>query len=105
MSSNDPRKIKALGRKIANFDETIWCRHKYNIVVKGNFAKFSQNDKLKKKLLSTGNKIICEASPYDKIWGIGLSTSQTDVHDPSKCQGQNLLGRALMDVRTTLKSQ
>lgn len=101
--ANSPREYKALGRKIKNFDDKVWNEHKYDIVVSGNKAKFSQNIDLKNFLLSTGDAILVEASPYDKIWGIGLDkeTAKAGIIDDWK--GQNLLGCALMDVRDFLK--
>lgn len=103
MASDEPKKQKALGRKVKGFDDTVWKQNRYQIVVKANMAKFSQNDKLKVKLLATGNDILCEASPWDKIWGIGLRTTDPKVHDQSQWNGTNLLGKALMDVRKALK--
>lgn len=102
LSSNDPKVIKQLGREVRNFDPNVWNQHKYEIVVEGNMAKFSQNPELKKFLESTGHKILVEASPYDRIWGIGLKDTSELVADPSKWRGQNLLGFALMEVRDNL---
>lgn len=70
---------------------------------KGNFLKFSQNEKLKEFLLSTDNKIIVEASPYDAIWGIGMLETDRDAQNPLLWKGENLLGFALMEVRNELR--
>jgi ribA/ribD-fused uncharacterized protein len=102
MDCDDPREQKAIGRKITNYSDEIWSPKRYQVVVDGNFYKFSQNPKLKELLLSTGNKIIVEASPYDKIWGIGLATYDDKVLDESKWDGENLLGKAIMKVRSLL---
>ena len=99
METNDPRTQKALGRKVKNYDQNIWEKHRFDIVVRGNYAKFSQNEKLKDALLYTNDNILCEASPYDKIWGIGLSKTHPDVYNKNKWKGTNLLGEALMKVR------
>ena len=72
MQEKDPKTYKALGRQVKNFDPSIWDKNKFEIVVKGNIAKFSQNEELKKFLLNTNDKILVEASPHDKIWGIGM---------------------------------
>ena len=64
--------------------------------------KFRQNQPLLKFLLGTTGKVLVEASPYDKIWGIGIRESDTRASDPSQWQGSNLLGFALMDVRDQL---
>lgn len=96
-------KIKALGREVKNFNDDIWNKEKYNIVLKGNIAKFSQNEKLKQYLISTGDKILVEASPYDKVWGIGMSRDDEGVNNPLLWKGENLLGFALMEVRDIIK--
>ncbi|WP_276627963.1 NADAR family protein, partial [Fusobacterium sp.] len=99
MNSKHPKEYKELGRKIKNFSDSKWNENKYQIVLKGNIAKFSQNEKLKAFLLNTGTKILVEASPYDKIWGIGLSAEQENIENPLTWNGENLLGFALMEVR------
>lgn len=99
----DPKEAKSLGRKIKNFDHQIWDEQKYEIVKRGNFLKFSQNAKLKEFLLSTDQKVIVEASPYDMIWGIGMLESDTKAKNPNEWGGENLLGFALMEVRDELK--
>ena len=100
LASNDPKDIKAMGRKIRNFNEKKWDKYKLNIVIKGNRLKFGQNPDLMKILLKTGNKMIVEASPYDKIWGIGLNASDAIKTPVEQWPGQNLLGKALMAVRS-----
>jgi ribA/ribD-fused uncharacterized protein len=62
--------------------------------------KFSQHPDMKEFLLGTGDEVIVEASPFDKIWGIGIKTYETD---PLKWKGTNLLGFALMEVRDFLE--
>lgn len=98
-ATRTPREVKELGRQIQNFDQGIWELHRYSIVVAGNRAKFSQHDVLKQFLLSTGDKIIVEASPLDSVWGIGLAEDDAAAQDPRKWKGLNLLGFALMQVR------
>lgn len=105
MSSNDPKEMKALGRKVKNFNAEIWDKNCVDIVTRGNVLKFSQNEKLKQYLLDTKDKILVEASPYDAIWGIKMSRDNPDVLDPNKWQGTNFLGFALVEVRETLKKQ
>lgn len=103
MLADNPRDYKALGRKIRNFDSNIWDARKYDIVVEGNKAKFSQNDDLKEYLLSTDDAILVEASPYDRIWGIGLYPGQAAKGTVDQWRGLNLLGSALMEVRDWLR--
>ena len=93
--------LSALIRKI--HDEYIWDKHKFDIVVNANYLKFTQDETLKKLLLSTRDKTIVEASPEDNIWGIGLLYNDNRVLDESNWQGENLLGKAIMKVRTMLK--
>lgn len=103
MEATMPFDYKKLGRKIRGFETVMWDAKKYEIVVKGNKAKFSQNHALKEFLLSTGDSILAEASPYDTIWGIGLDKEHAEKGSVEQWQGENLLGCALMDVRYWLK--
>ena len=103
MAESDPATCKALGKSAANFNQHLWDSCKKEIIFNANYAKFSQNPELKAALLATGDAIIAEASPYDKIWGIGLKATDSNSQDPNKWQGQNLLGMALMQVREKLK--
>jgi ribA/ribD-fused uncharacterized protein len=90
---------------VRNFDVSIWNSKAKNIVYKGNYAKFNQNEHLKKILLSTGNKILVEASPYDAIWGVGMSEDNPDIYDSKKWKGTNWLGEVLMQVREDLSKE
>lgn len=103
MSCKDPAQIKKLGRQVKGFDSQIWERAKYSIVLNGNWKKFSQNPELRSFLMSTGDRILVEASPYDTVWGIGVSADQPQARDPAMWRGENLLGFALMEVRDELK--
>lgn len=103
LKSDSPNQAKSLGRKVKNFDPKIWDEQKYDIVKRANFLKFSQNEAFKEFLLSTNDKILVEASPYDTIWGIGMLETDSKAQDPSLWNGENLLGFALMEVRDLLK--
>ncbi|SHI57833.1 hypothetical protein SAMN02745163_00415 [Clostridium cavendishii DSM 21758] len=103
LKTKEQGKIKALGRKVKNFNEEVWNKNKYDIVLRGNKAKFSQNEALKEYLLTTGNKVLVEASPYDRVWGIGLSADIEGIENPLLWKGENFLGFALMEVRDILK--
>jgi len=98
-----PSQANRYGRIVKNFDADKWLTEGYKIMVEVNFAKYQQNPRLKEILLSTGDKIIVEASPYDKIWGIGLHWTDDRVLDESQWDGLNLLGKALMEVRDSFK--
>ena len=103
LKETSPDKIKRLGRQIKNFNNREWDKNKLNIILQGNILKFSQNEDLKKFLIETGDKILVEASPYDKIWGIGLDQNNPDSSNPLKWNGINLLGFSLMQVRDIIK--
>ena len=105
LMAKDPKTIKNLGREVQNFDSAVWNEKKFEIVVQGNLAKFSQNLELQDFILSTESKILVESSPYDKIWGIGLDEKASDAISPERWKGQNLLGFALMKVRTIIASK
>ena len=99
LKSNQPKAIKELGRKVNNFNGDVWDKIKYTIVITGNYHKFSQNADLRNFLLSTKNKILAEASPYDKVWGIKMKYDDENIENPFLWKGENLLGFALMEVR------
>ena len=102
IKAKSPKEYKALGRKVKNFNRKKWDEKKLNIVFNGNMLKFSQNEELKNFLLSTNDKILAEASPYDKIWGIGIGEDDKDAYNIEKWKGENLLGIALMKVSEEL---
>lgn len=102
LEAPDPKSAKALGRKVKDFDNYVWNANSRRIVTEGNVAKFGQNPELRKFLVDTGEQILVEASPYDRVWGIGLKATDKKSAHPSTWQGQNLLGFALMDVRERL---
>ena len=104
LASSHPNEAKKLGRGVRNFDQTIWESHCLDIVTQANVAKFSQNLPLKQFLLQTEGRILVEASPVDKIWGIGLAKDDKRVQNPLQWKGENLLGFALMQAREAIKS-
>lgn len=93
---------KALGREVRNYEHGKWLESRFEIVVRGNLAKFDQNQDLKAFLLSTASRILVEASPVDDIWGIGLAQDHGYAGQPEHWPGLNLLGFALMKVRDYL---
>lgn len=104
MATDDPKKQKGYGRRVKNFSAPMWDKLSREIVFRANLAKF-QDPELMKYLMSFGNEEIVEASPYDKIWGIGLSEEDPNALDKSKWQGTNWLGEEIMRVRETIKTQ
>ena len=102
LATDDAAKIKALGRLVTNYNETIWNGFRQIVVFEGLLAKFSQNEDLKKQLEATKNCILAECAVRDKIWGIGLSMKDPDRFEIEKWNGQNLLGYSLIMVRERL---
>ena len=99
---SSPAAAKNLGRQVKGFDQEIWEAYRFEIVKKGNFHKFSQNQDLANFLIQTNKRILVEASPVDAIWGIGLAEDHHDANNPKKWRGLNLLGFVLMEVRDEL---
>ena len=102
LATDDVAQIKALGRLVADYNESYWNGVRQIIVFEGLLAKFSQNENLKERLKLTGNDILAECAVRDRIWGIGLSMKDPDRFETDKWNGQNLLGYALMMVRERL---
>ncbi len=102
LQTSDAGKIKALGRSVKNYDDTIWNGTRQIIVYEGLLEKFRQNEQLRKKLIETGNAILAECAIQDKIWGIGLSMKNEKRFDMTQWKGQNLLGFSIMMVRKAL---
>lgn len=102
LAADHPREHKALGRKVKRFDDAVWKRERERIVKAGNRAKFTQNADLLQLLLDTRGTTLVEASPYDKIWGIGLAATDPRAQDPATWKGQNLLGKILTELRDEL---
>ena len=105
INAESPVEAKRLGREVSGFKEDVWAKERYKIVKKGNLAKFSQNKDLIEYLLSTGSRVIVEASPVDKICGIGLTKDNKYAENPLKWNGLNLLGFALMEVGNLLNKK
>jgi ribA/ribD-fused uncharacterized protein len=99
LNAPTPAAAKALGRQVRGFDDARWLAQRFAVVVRANQAKFAQNPELDEVLKKTGSAIIVEASPVDRIWGIGLAKADAQANDPNQWRGLNLLGFALMQVR------
>ncbi|MEU9733998.1 NADAR family protein [Streptomyces sp. NPDC048002] len=103
LAAGHPSEAKNAGRLVRGFDEPTWARERFRIVVEGSVHKFSSDENLRTFLLSTGRRVLVEASPVDRVWGIGLSTKDTAAWHPAQWQGPNLLGFALMEAREILR--
>lgn len=102
-SNTEQKKMKALGRKVKNFKNNVWNQNKQNIYKVHITEKFKQNHDIKSIMMATQNKIFVEASPYDSIWGIGMSESNAKKLDPSEWKGSNLLGKILTEIKNEFK--
>ena len=105
MDTSDVGKIKALGRSVRNYNDTVWSGLRQIIVFQGLLEKFRQSDELKNKLLATQQDILAECAVQDRIWGIGLSMKDDRRFNMDEWQGQNLLGFSLMYVRSVLEKE
>lgn len=104
LEASSPGEAKALGRRVRNFDAATWLDFRWDIVVTGNVANFSQNPSLLSFLVGTGERVLVEASPVDSIWGIGLDKGAAMHVHPKDWPGENLLGFALMEVREHVRN-
>ncbi len=102
LASESPRDQQAIGRSVRGYDESIWSLFREGIVLAGNFARFNQNADQRELLFSTRGTTLVEASPYDRIWGIGLRADDPRAKDRARWQGLNLLGETLTRVREAL---
>ena len=102
LDAETPADAKALGRGVRGFDDAAWRRARAEIVVAGNVAKFGQREDLRAYLVATGKRVLVEASPRDRIWGIGMGAANPAAREPAKWRGSNLLGFALMEARERL---
>jgi ribA/ribD-fused uncharacterized protein len=103
LACRTPAEAKAHGRAVQGYDDAAWARARSQAVVRGNVAKFAAHEDLRAFLLGTGERILVEASPRDRIWGIGMGASNPDARDPARWRGQNLLGFALVAARAELR--
>ncbi|WP_106253041.1 NADAR family protein [Allonocardiopsis opalescens] len=105
LAARTPAEAKKLGRLVRGFDEARWAAARFELVVAGNTAKFGQDPALRAYLLGTGARVLVEASPLDRVWGIGLAADDERATDPARWRGANLLGFALMEARARLAAR
>lgn len=103
IASSSPREQKALGRKVKNFSIDIWAALSRDVTFRANVAKFSQSDFHYDALMLTTGTLVVEASPYDKIWGIGMGVAEANNTPPSEWKGLNWLGQVVTEVRETFE--
>ena len=101
----EPKEQKSLGRQVKGFDNKKWKAEREKIVEDGNWWKFTQPKEgdLSRTLLETGDRLLVEASPYDRVWGVGYDAANATANRDN--WGENLLGRALMRVRDRLRAE
>jgi ribA/ribD-fused uncharacterized protein len=104
LDAGSPAAAKRAGRLVRGFDDAIWERERSAIVRAGSVHKFGQNAELRDFLLATGDRVLVEASPLDRVWGIGLAADDERAQDPALWRGLNLLGFALMEAREELRA-
>ncbi|WP_033313093.1 NADAR family protein [Streptomyces iakyrus] len=104
LTAGHPAEAKKAGRLVRGFDEATWARERFRIVVGGSVHKFGAHPDLLAYLLGTGDRVLVEASPVDRVWGIGLAASDEAAMDPERWRGPNLLGFALMEARERLRA-
>jgi ribA/ribD-fused uncharacterized protein len=104
LAAGHPAEAQKLGRQVRGFDHATWEAERFDIVMRGNVAKFGQHAAALAFLLATRNRVLVEASPRDRIWGIGLAEDDPQVSSPKTWRGSNLLGFALMEARDRLGS-
>ena len=97
-----PREQQAIGRGVRGFDEAIWALFREGVVYQANYARFSQNLEQRELLFATRGTTLVEASPHDRVWGVGLAADDPRASDRSQWRGLNLLGQALTQVRDAL---
>jgi len=105
VAAGHPSQAKKAGRLVRGFDDAVWQRERFGIVVEGSVHKFAAHPELREFLLSTGDRVLVEASPVDRIWGIGLTATDEAATDPERWRGPNLLGFALMEARERLRGE
>lgn len=106
MKAKTPKEAKSLGREVKNFNDFTWNNNKeviYFDVIKAKFTD-ERNKDIKQKLIDTGDSILVECSPYDRIWGIGYSKESSEfIRKEFDKWGRNLLGKILMRVRDCIR--
>ncbi|MET9335514.1 NADAR family protein [Streptomyces cellulosae] len=104
LAAGHPSEAKKAGRLVRGFDGEVWERERFGIVVEGSVHKFAAHGELRSFLLNTGERVLVEASPVDRVWGIGLAADADGANDPARWRGPNVLGFALMEARGRLRA-
>ena len=95
LKTKTPKEAKSLGRMVSNFNGDLWNDYRDNIMLEALMAKYKCCQNFRKFLSENDDKTFAEASPYDKIWGIGLAETDPNSTNPEKWIGENRLGKCL----------
>lgn len=101
LATSDPKRQKALGRAVPQFNEFKWTRVKSRVVEVGNWYKFTQDETLRGVLVGTGERELVEASKGDRVWGCGFGEGEAEERRAE--WGENRLGKALERVRGRIR--
>ncbi|MGC5344571.1 NADAR family protein [Streptomyces sp. DT171] len=104
LTASSPAAAKKAGGLVRDFDEAVWARERFGLVVAGNVRKFDSDPELRTFLPNTGERVLVEAGPVDRTWGIGLAVDGPRAERPADWRGPNLLGFALMTAREELRA-
>jgi ribA/ribD-fused uncharacterized protein len=100
---------KQCGRKAGKanglaWDESAWIAIRSSLMMIALRLKFQSSSTLMTHLLDTAELELVEASPWDKIWGVGLAARDPRILDKATWKGENLLGKCLMRVRAEIRT-
>jgi ribA/ribD-fused uncharacterized protein len=102
LAAQTPAECKSLGRQVSPYDNAVWERERYGVALDMLRLKFTQSEKLREFLLATGDAELVEAAANDRLWGVGFAEQHAEANRAQ--WGENLLGKALMDVRAELRA-
>jgi len=110
MVSNQPVEQKAIGRSVRGLkggkwdaeDKALWDSVCDDLVFAGLVLKFEQDARARRTLASSGNRVLVEGSPRDRIWGVGIDWRDARIEDERNWLGTNRLGKALGRTRDVL---
>lgn len=105
MGTADPAEAKKYGREAKDYTGKLglWPQVRFDVAFNANFAKFTQNPDLCYEMMESGNAHFAEASPVDKVWGIGLDADNPLAQQQYEWQGNNLQGLVLDAVRYAMR--
>jgi len=103
LAASTPGEANKLGRGVKGYNKKLWEEKREGVVEQGNYLKFSQSEECRRALLKTGELVLVEGSPVDRVWGIGFRGDEAEGKEEE--WGLSLLGKALMRVRERLRKE